>query len=384
NSTSSTTPPADYTGRTIQLGAVLSITGAGSVFGPAQKNAIELAVETINSSGGVNGGKIAVDVQDDASVPQQGLDAMTAQVQTKKVLGIIGPSLSIVAALAHPALNRLKTPVIAPSETGKGIVGSCAYPCDYIFRDSLGEALAIPDNVKDARDRYHPRSAAVLSATDDKTSAEGSALFQQAFADNGIAVAAGAAVAFSKNESVFTDYVTAALAKKPDVLAVSSPGAIAAALVAEARKQGFSGPILGTDAFNNAVVSQLAGAGAKGAQSATAYFPGLDTTAAKGFVSAYSARYKDAQGKPLPPDEVAAQAYVAVQLFAEAARSANLKFGDPTGDRTRLRDALAKVGVDTPMGPVSFTSTHDVRQDVYIMAMDGKGGFTLLNTVGSQ
>lgn len=377
-------PAADYSGKTIQLGAVISITGAGSVFGPRQKNGIELAVDTINRSGGVNGAKIAVDIQDDASLPKQGVDAATAQVQAKKVLGIVGPSLSIVAAAVHAAVNKLKTPVIAPSSTGKDIVGSCPYACDYIFRNSLGEALAIPDNVKAARDRYHPRSAAVFYATDDRASVDGAGLFQQAFADNGIAIPAGALVTFPKAGTAFTDYVSGALGKKADAWAISSPGGIAARLIAEARRQGFTGPILGGDAFNSAAVAQQAGDAGRGAQSATAYIAGIDTPANKSFVDAYSSRFKDSQGKELQPDEVAAQAYTAVQLFAEAARTANLTFSDVAGDRSRLRDALARVSVDTPLGPFRFSSGHDARQKVYVVAMDGKGTFTLLSTYDPQ
>ena len=44
-----------YQGKTIQLGAILSLTGAGGVYGPSSKNGADLAVETINNSGGVLG-----------------------------------------------------------------------------------------------------------------------------------------------------------------------------------------------------------------------------------------------------------------------------------------------------------------------------------------
>ena len=56
-----------YQGKTIQLGAILSLTGAGGVYGPSSKKGADLAVETINNSGGVNGAKITLDTHDDAS-----------------------------------------------------------------------------------------------------------------------------------------------------------------------------------------------------------------------------------------------------------------------------------------------------------------------------
>lgn len=383
-SSSPAAPAPDYSGKTIQLGAVVSATGAGGIYGAQQKNGLQLAVDTINQSGGVFGARIALDVRDDASQQQQGVDAFKAQLETGKVLGIIGPSLTNTAVKAHPEANTNRTPVIAPSSTGEGIVGSCPYPCDYIFRDSLGEAIAIPDNVKAARDRYHPRSAVVFYATDDKPSVDGAGVFQQAFADNGISVPTGGLLTFAKADTGFADLVTAALAKKADLWALSTPAGSVPGLIAQARKQGYTGLLLGGDAFNRYTVAAQVGDPGKGAQSASGYFLGSDTGANKVFVAAYSARFKDDSGKPLQPDEVAAQAYAAVQLFAAAAGRAHLGFTDLAGDRTRLRDALAGVNVETPMGPFGFTSGHDVRQRVYIVAMDGKGGYNLLNTLQPQ
>src|SRR5437588_9649373 len=54
------------TGKTIALGAVLSLTGAGGIYGPQQKNGILLAEDEINRSG-VNGARIAVTIADDQS-----------------------------------------------------------------------------------------------------------------------------------------------------------------------------------------------------------------------------------------------------------------------------------------------------------------------------
>jgi branched-chain amino acid transport system substrate-binding protein len=363
---------------------VVSVTGPGAIYGRQQKNALEVAVETINKAGGVSGARISLDLQDDGSVQQQGVDAFVAEIHDKKVLGVIGPTLTNTAIKAHPEANNRKTPVIAPSSTGAGIVGSCPYPCDFIFRDSLSEAVAIPDNVKAARDRFHPRTAVIFSASDDRSSVDGAGLFQQAFADNGVTIPDGGALTFSKNESNFTDVVTTALGKKADIWAVSSLPGTAVQLMAEARKQGYKGPMLGNDSFNYPAVAARVADAYQGAQSAAGYFAGNDSSINKTFVSAYAARFKDADGKPLQPDEVAAQAYTAVQLFAEAAKKARLTFTDVAADRVRLRDALAGASIDSPLGQVGFTSTHDVRQPVYIVAIDGKGAYSLVSTVPAQ
>ena len=81
------------------------------------------------------------------------------------------------------------------------------------------------------------------------------------------------------------------------------------------------------------------------------------------------------------PDQFAAQAYTAVYLFAEAAKHASLGFSDIAKDRDVLKAALEKVSLDTPLGRFSFTSAHDVHQPIYVVAMDGSGGFTLVDTL---
>src|SRR2546430_7227798 len=41
-----------YQGKTIHLGAILSLTGAGGVYGPSSQKGMQLAVDKINGSGG--------------------------------------------------------------------------------------------------------------------------------------------------------------------------------------------------------------------------------------------------------------------------------------------------------------------------------------------
>ena len=168
---------------------------------------------------------------------------------------------------------------------------------------------------------------------------------------------------------------TTIIGSHPDVLAVSGVGGVPSKLIVEVRRQGFTKPIIGGNGFNSAAVSQAAGQAGEGAQSGSAWYLGTTTTVNTSFVAAYRARYG------VNPDQFAAQAYTAVYLFAEAARKSPLVFDNLPRDRSALKSALEKGSIDTPLGPFSFTKDHDVRQPIYVVAMDGKGGFTLVDTV---
>src|SRR6267143_4689140 len=141
-----------YSGKTIKLGAILSITGAGGVYGPQSRDGANLAVKQINASGGVNGAQIALTINDDASDKAQSAQVAQKLIQSEQDLALLGPTLSNSAVAVHPLAESLKTPILAVSTTGIHIVPDCNFPattpCKYVFRDSLGEQTAIPDNIK--------------------------------------------------------------------------------------------------------------------------------------------------------------------------------------------------------------------------------------------
>ncbi|HLZ96130.1 MAG TPA: ABC transporter substrate-binding protein [Candidatus Dormibacteraeota bacterium] len=366
-----------YAGKTIKLGAILSITGAGGVYGPQSRDGMKLAVDQINKSGGVNGAMIDLTVNDDASLKAQSAQLAQTMIQQDQDLALLGPTLSNSAVGVHPLAESLKTPILAVSTTGIHIVPDCNYPdetpCKYVFRDSLGEQTAIPDNIMAYAQDAHPKTGVLLVAQDDKFSSDGGTIVQKTVDQYGIQLLK--VIKFSKTEADLSPYVTQAVQLKPDVIFITSLGAIPAKIMTEARNEGWTGQFLGGNGFNTATVSKQAGAAGKGARSASAWYIGNTFASNADFVNAYRAAYsKD-------PDQFAAQGYTGIKIIADAAKRANLTFTDLAGDRDKLRAALETVNIDTPLGPFQFTSTHDVKQTVWIIQMDGAGGFTLVHEI---
>jgi branched-chain amino acid transport system substrate-binding protein len=366
-----------YQGKTIQLGAILSLTGAGGVYGPSSKKGADLAVETINNSGGVNGAKITLDTHDDASDKAQSAQVAQTLIQQGQLLALLGPTLSNSAVAVHPLAESFKIPILAVSTTGIHIVPDCNFPktdpCRYVFRDSLGEETAIPTNIKIYAAKAHPKTGVLMVANDDKFSKDGGTIVTSTVGQYGITLLD--TIQFSKTTADFATPVTQALSKKPEVIFITSLGGIPAKIMIEARKQGFTGQFLGGNGFNTAVVSKQAGAAGQGAESGSAWY--LDNTFPSNaeFVKAYRAKYSS------DPDQFAAQGYAAILILADAAKRANLTFSDVAGDRSKLRDAMETVNIQTPLGPFQFTSTHDVKQTVWVILMNGSGGFNLLASV---
>ncbi len=369
-----------YSGKTIKLGAVLSITGAGGVYGPQSRDGAMLAVKQINASGGVNGAKIELTVEDDASDKAQSAQKAQTLIQSNQVMAVLGPTLSNSAVAVHPLAESLKTPILAVSTTGIHIVPDCKFPettaCKYVFRDSLGEETAIPDNIKAYADDSHPKTGVLLVAQDDKFSSDGGKIVQATVGTYNIQLLK--TIPFSKNDADLSPYVTQAVQLKPDVIFITSLGGIPAKIMSAARNQGWQGQFLGGNGFNTATVSKQAGAAGKGARSASAWYIGNDFASNKDFVDSYKKDYsKD-------PDQFAAQGFTGVQILADAAKRANLTFSDLAGDREKLRGAMESVNIQTPLGPFQFTDKHDVKQTVWVIQMDGQGGFTLVKKIDAS
>jgi branched-chain amino acid transport system substrate-binding protein len=213
----------------------------------------------------------------------------------------------------------------------------------------------------------------LLVAQDDKFSSDGGKIVQDTVGQYNINLLK--TIKFNKAEADLSPYVTQAVQLKPDVIFITSLGGIPAKIMTIARTQGWQGQFLGGNGFNTATVSAQAAVNGKGARSASAWYIGNTFTSNAEFVSAYKAEYsKD-------PDQFAAQGYTAIKIIADAAKRANLTFSDLPGDRDKMRAAMETVNIQTPLGPFQFTADHDVKQTVWIIAMDGVGGFTLVHEI---
>jgi branched-chain amino acid transport system substrate-binding protein len=74
----------------IKIGAVLSLTGTYAGLGVPEKNAIALEVARFNEAGGLDGRKVEVVYEDDATDPGKAQAATTRLIEQEKVRAIIG------------------------------------------------------------------------------------------------------------------------------------------------------------------------------------------------------------------------------------------------------------------------------------------------------
>lgn len=119
----------------IKIGAILPLTGSGAKYGQSAKNGIELALEEINESGGINGNIIKVIYEDSKLEPKEGISAIRKFLTIEKVPAIIGAMASSVTLAIAPIAEENKIVLLSPTSSSADITDAG----DYIFRNTYSD-----------------------------------------------------------------------------------------------------------------------------------------------------------------------------------------------------------------------------------------------------
>jgi branched-chain amino acid transport system substrate-binding protein len=104
------TAPAE--GGPIKLGMATTLSGSIAIFGEANKNAAELAVEELNEAGGVLGREVELIVKDDQAKPEVGAQLARDLIISEQVSALLGPVSSAVALAITEVSKERKVPFI--------------------------------------------------------------------------------------------------------------------------------------------------------------------------------------------------------------------------------------------------------------------------------
>jgi branched-chain amino acid transport system substrate-binding protein len=131
----------------IRIGIAVAQTSNVALLGQEQVIGAEIAGEYFNEQGGINGRPIELVFQDTAGDEAGAINAFQTVI-AEGVVGIVGPTLSQQAFAADPIAEQAGVPVLAPSNTARGIPEIGA----YIARVSSPVAVVAPNSVRTALD----------------------------------------------------------------------------------------------------------------------------------------------------------------------------------------------------------------------------------------
>lgn len=371
--------PAALSGDPVQIGVAVAHTGNASIYGIDQELGAQLAQDYFNANGGVNGRPVEIVYQDTGTDEQGAINAFNALIGSN-VVAIIGPTLSQQAFAADPAANQAGVPVIAPSNTAKGIpeIG------DYVLRVSAPVTVIAPNSVKAAL-TVNPavKTVDVLYAKNDAFSVSETAVFQQVVKDLGLNIAH--VLEFQTTDTSFTSQTSTVLGDNPELVIISGLATDSGTLVKELRDLGYTGLIVGGNGLNSPKMFPVCQAACDGIIVTQAYSTLNESPINTAFIDAYKAKQNT------NPGQFPAQSFTAVQVAVEALRALGDVSGLSIGDlRTKLNEQMLKGTYDTPIGPISFTPGGEINQQAYYVAQikmseDGStGDFTLLSRVEAE
>ncbi|NJR64961.1 MAG: ABC transporter substrate-binding protein [Leptolyngbyaceae cyanobacterium CRU_2_3] len=356
----------------IPIGVAVAQTSNVSLLGQEQVIGAKIAEQVFNQKGGVNGTPIKLIFQDTAGDEQGAINAFNTLISQSKVVGIVGPTLSQQAFGADPVAERAKVPVLAPSNTAKGIpqIG------DYIARVSAPVAVVAPNAIEAAlKTNPQIKNVAVFFAQNDAFSKSETGTFQKTVQDKALNL-----VTVQKFQTTDTDFqtqVTNAMNLKPDLIIISGLAADGGNLVKQLRDLGYKGLIIGGNGLNTSNILPVCKQACDGVLIAQAYSPEHPGDLNKTFRDVYKT-----QNKKEPP-QFSAQAFTGIQVFVEALTALDNKTKLNTLSleqlRTELNKQILSAKYDTPLGQISFDSEGEIQQSQFYVAQikmdaDGQNG----------
>lgn len=114
----------------ITIGVPIPLTGIAAIYGVSQMEALEIAKEEINASGGVGGRKVRIIYEDTQLISTRAVTAVNKLIAVDRAVALIGPAGSSEIKAINSIVNREKIPTISPTAYADNISGKG----DYVFR----------------------------------------------------------------------------------------------------------------------------------------------------------------------------------------------------------------------------------------------------------
>ncbi|MBN1930097.1 MAG: ABC transporter substrate-binding protein [Desulfobacterales bacterium] len=125
--------------QTYKIGGIFSVTGPASFLGDPEKKSMEMAVETINKNGGIDGRLLEAVIYDTEGDPTKAVMAVSKLINKDKVIAIIGPSLTPTSLAIIPFAEKEGIPLISCAAGIK--ITQPVKP--WVFKTAQSDVLAV-------------------------------------------------------------------------------------------------------------------------------------------------------------------------------------------------------------------------------------------------
>ena len=234
----------------ILIGAFGPLTGPASALGLGARSGMELAVDQINASGGINGRKLQVDFEDDGFSPAKALAAVKKLVEQDHVFMIFGLSGSNPTVGTLDYMKDLKIPAYFSIASAPQIT----HPFNrYFFRGTANKSSRYGELYSEFFTQFlQLRRVAILSGVDENGKNEGDNLVKYLKKWYGLDPVMRADLKIGDKD--FTPQILQAKSANPDIIALTTAAPEAAIIIRQARELGVKQPFFGGGSTTDNVV----------------------------------------------------------------------------------------------------------------------------------
>ena len=244
----------------ILLGFVGGLSGRVADLGISGRNGAILAVEKINSSGGVNGRKIKLVVMDDKQDAETAVQVIKELID-QGVVAIIGPMTSSMAVQTVPIVNEQKVIMMSPTATTKYL----SRIDDYFFRVNSTTEYHSIIMARYLYDRLAIKDVAVVYDLNNKAYTESWLEdFRKEFQSSGGRIATTVAFHSSPNTHLY-DVVKQAMLPGVEALVISASAMDTAMISQQVKKLGQNVTIAASEWAATEKLLEFGGAAVEGA-----------------------------------------------------------------------------------------------------------------------
>jgi len=301
----------------ITIGVITPLTGDVASWGAMQRNSTEMALDEINSGGGIGGRKVRVIYEDDQATPKIGVTVFTKLATVDKVPLVVGAPASGVTLAVAPVANRTQTVLLSSGSTATAVAQAGPYVFRFMPSDEMQSAIM----ANWARELGFKRVAVLYVRNAWGTGLQQA--FQPAFTKLGGVITTSQGMAVEDTD--FRAVLTKIAADSPDAVFAPLYTRAAGLMVRQAKELGLNFQILGADVYETPEFIEVAGQAAEGVLFTR--FGQYNGAEYQAFAKAYRQRFQT------EPAAYAGYCYDAMKIAFTALRQ--LTSGEYTGPAIR-------------------------------------------------
>ena len=282
-----------------------------------------MAVEEINSSGGVLGKKLDLTVEDNQTKQGQTTTIVRKLISQDHVVALLGEVASSKTLEAAPVAQEAKIPLIATGATNPKVtqVG------DYVFRVCFIDDFQAVVIARFVLEKLHKTKVAFMSDVKQDYSVGLTQFARDYLEKNGGQVVKEQS--YSSGDKDFRAQLTDIKSANPDVILITGYYPEASLIIREARQLGIKAAFAGGDGWDGASLIPVGGKAIEGSYFSNHFSTEDKSPAVQQFVEKYQKKYNKL------PDAFAALGYDSVNLLGDAIKRAG------STDPEKLRAAIA-------------------------------------------